>query len=684
MDEAWRADVYFLEKTIDPLIKQNLEILQSIESELATQLGQRVKSSLQTSTTVSRYIWWFIVIVYIMLMSAYLAFEKTIRRPLFEVARALKAQANNDQYEIPPHYYIASESELLINAFNEMKEQVDSRQLRLQTILQNTIEGIVISDAHGVIETFNPAAEKLFFKKASEVIGQSVSCLQENVLDISPQKWLSLWTSRDANDQDFAEIRLFNAKEERFITIKTSTMIHRGHTYFISVVSDVTEHKAFTNRLQNLADMDSLTKLHNRRYFTEELDRLVDRSIRRKIYDCALIFIDLDNFKIVNDSYGHHVGDRVLVEVSRLLQLKVRRGDLLARLGGDEFAVILYDVDDKQAKEVAQKYQTVVTDFTFYEQGRVLDVGCTIGVSTLDSDVKDKDEFLNRADFACQMAKQMGRNRVYAYSKEDSESKEQLRGQMGLAQSIKEAIRNDSFKLVLQPIKSAIDESIYCYEVLIRMLGDNNKIIMPFGFLPSAERFNLMKGIDTWVIKHSLSLMAQYKEQGQQLTFSINLSAQSIGDFEIIHTIEDGLEKNNISPEKLIFEITESNAISNMSNATQFLQYLRDLGCRTALDDFGAGYSSYAYLKDLPADFVKIDGAFVKDMDENDFNLAMVKSMNEIAHVMGKQTIAEFVENEAVMRLLKDIGVDYAQGYYLGKPADFAVEATQETELSVN
>lgn len=683
LDEAWRADVYFLENTIEPLLKKNLGILQAIESELTTQLGDRVRSSLEISSKVSSYIWWFVAVVYFMIMLSYLAFEKTIRQPLFEVAKALEAQGHDTEYEIPARHYFAAESELLIKAFNDMKEQVDSRQLRLQSILQNAVEGIVISDSTGVIETFNPAAEKLFAMTSDRVVGQSVSCLLKSPNDMNARDWLSLWTNSLNNQQKSSEVRFFINNEERYISIKTSTMMHHGQTYYISVVSDVTEHKAFTDRLQNLADMDSLTNLHNRRYFTEVLDRLVDRANRRKIFDCALIFIDLDNFKMVNDTYGHHAGDRVLMEVSNLLKSKVRRGDLLARLGGDEFAVILYGIDDVLAKEVAQKYQTAVNNFTFFEQGRVLDVGCTIGVSMLESDIDDKDEFLNRADFACQMAKQMGRNRVYAYSKEDSESKQHLSGQMGLAQTIKEAIRYDGFTLVLQPIKSAMDESVYCYEVLIRMLGDNNKVIMPFGFLPSAERFDLMKDIDCWVINNSLSLMAQYQKQGRKLAFSINLSAQSIGDFDVLQTIEQAISKYDVSPENLIFEITESNAISNMSNATEFLHGLRDLGCKTALDDFGAGYSSYAYLKDLPADFVKIDGAFVKDMDENAFNLAMVKSMNEIAHIMGKKTIAEFVENAAILALLKEIGVDYAQGYYLGKPADLPEEPSQQTVVSI-
>jgi diguanylate cyclase (GGDEF)-like protein/PAS domain S-box-containing protein len=670
MDEAWRADVYFLEYTIEPRLAKSLEVLESIKGILSTRMGQRVQLSLQTSTTVSSYIWWFVIIVYVLIMLAYLAFEKTIRQPLFEVARALDAHGRNDEYEIPLRHYFSAESELLIAAFNNMKEQVDSRQLRLQYILQNAVEGIVITNAHGVIETFNPAAEILFSISAQEVSGKSVSVLLSDTCDITDAEWMSLWTKQPHNGHEITEVRMCNGKEERYLSIKTSRMIHRSEIYYISVVSDITDQKALTDRLQNLADKDSLTGLYNRRYFTEELERLIDRANRNKVSDCALLFIDLDNFKLVNDTYGHNAGDSVLIEVSNLLKAKVRKGDLLARLGGDEFAVILYGLDKKLAYDVAHKYQTMIADFTFYEQGKVLDVGCTIGVSMLDDSVKGKDDFITRADFACQMAKQMGRNRVYVYSQDDSLDKDQLRGHMGMAQTIKEAIRNDGFKLVLQPIKATDTNSTFCYEVLIRMQGENKQLVMPFGFLPSAERFNLMKDIDSWVIRNAIRLLSEYQRTGQQLWFSINLSAQSIGDFSIIQKIEKALEDYKVSPSHLIFEITESNAISHMKKATQFLQYLRDLGCKTALDDFGAGYSSYAYLKNLPADFVKIDGAFVKDMDHNDFNLAMVKSMNEIAHIMGKQTIAEFVENPAVLSLLQEIGVDYVQGFYLGKPAE--------------
>jgi len=670
MEPDWRADVFYLESRIEPLIKRNQDLLKRIEHTFSAQMGQLATDSIETSGIVTSYIGWFVTAVYFLLMLAYFAFEKSIRQPLYEVSRALEAQGRNEPYTIVSKGYHVSESEVLINAFEDMKEQVDSRQLRLQTILQNVGEGIVITDRWGVIETFNPAAEKLFGQKKESVVGQSSTVLLDRDSGIGNQEWLDLMTGKSQLQSDIGEIKIVRPDRKTiFIAMSTSSMLHMGETYYISVVVDVTERKALMDSLQNLADMDSLTGLHNRRYYTEELDRLVDRSLRRQTYSCAVLFIDLDNFKYINDSYGHHAGDRVLIEVSTLLQEKVRKSDLLARLGGDEFAVILYDVNVQSAREIANKYQKQITGFTFYEKGKVLDVGCTIGVAMMEQDVKGRDDFLMRADYACQMAKQLGRNRVYVYSQEDGKSKEQMLGHIGVSQKIKDAIREDGFRLDLQPICSTSNKHIYCYEVLLRMIAEDGKDIMPFGFLPSAERFDLMLDIDRWVVRNAIKMLSELQHESPDIRISINLSAQSIGDFDFINIIEDAMSRYKIAAGCLIFEITESVAISHMETASRFLQHLRDMGCKTALDDFGAGYSSYAYLKDLPADFVKIDGSFVKNMDENELSYAMVKSMHDIAHVMGKKTIAEFVENEAVLSLLQEIGVDFAQGFYLGKPA---------------
>jgi len=677
MKRDWRADVFFLEKKVDPLLKKNIDILHKIETSLSTQVSQKIKRSSELSDVVTTYLWWFVLAVYFLLMLSYLAFEKMIRQPLLEVAKAMEAQGNNEEYKIPDQRFQATESEVLIEAFSGMKEQVNSRQLRLQSILLNASEGIVITDRKGLVETFNPAAERLFEMDESQVLGEKVTVLLQPGSEIRAQAWLKLWTGKNLHKPGPVEVKLKRPDGSEYtISIKISSMMHLGESYYIAVVSDISERKALVDKLQTLADMDSLTGLHNRRYFTEELERLVGRSLRRNNYDSALLYIDLDNFKYVNDSFGHHAGDRVLIEVSTLLQERLRQGDLLARLGGDEFAVILYNVDHKMVKEIAENFLGQITKFTFLEQGKVLDVGCTIGVCMLEEGVDNRDEFLMRADFACQLAKQMGRNRVYHYSQEDSHSKEQMLGHIGTAQKIKDAIREDQFVLMMQPILHVENGKLLCYEVLLRLMGDNGKLIMPSGFLPSAERFNLMQDVDAWVVCQAIAKLSRYQKQGQDCTFSINLSAQSLGDFSMINLIEDLIEKHQVLPASLIFEITENIAISNMENATLFLQHLQGLGCKTALDDFGAGYSSYAYLKDLPADYVKIDGGFVQDIDRNEFNLAMVRSMNDIAHIMGKKTIAEFVENEAVLDLLRGIGVDCVQGYYTGRPSEDLIQST--------
>jgi len=671
MQEGWRADVYYLESRVEPLIKQNEELLKNIEREISAQMGQMVKNSIETSTIVSTYISWFVTAVYLLIMLAYFVFEKSIRQPLIEVSKALDAHGNNEAYDIIPKQYYVSESEVLIEAFEGMKEQVNSRTLRLQTILQNVADGIIISDRQGIIETFNPAAERLFGMLGKDVVNKSVNVLLGVDSSISNEDWLKVLQGKLSAQDDLTEIQLVKPTGEMFYAeINSSSMSHQGEVYYISAVVDVSEHKALTDGLQNLADMDSLTSLYNRRYFTSELDRLVERAHRRKFYSFALLFIDLDNFKYINDSYGHHVGDRVLIEVSMLLQSNVRKGDLLARLGGDEFAVILYDVDREMSVNIANKYLEQISKFTFYERGKVLDIGCSVGVGMIDQSIKNKDDFLMRADFACQLAKQSGRNRVYAYSHDDDQSKDRMLGHIGIAQTIRDAIRKDSFRLLMQPIRSTIDNKIFCYEILLRMIGENDQEIMPYGFLSSAERFNLMVDIDRWVVRHAVHLLSDYQKQDPDMMVSINLSAQSLGDIEIIKIIEEALDRFNFPASSLLFEITESVAISHMDKACLFLEYLRDLGCKTALDDFGAGYSSYAYLKDLPADYVKIDGAFVRDMDTNELNFAMVKSMHDIATVMGKKTIAEFVENSAVLKLLKEIGIDYVQGNLLGKPSN--------------
>ena len=394
----------------------------------------------------------------------------------------------------------------------------------------------------------------------------------------------------------------------------------------------------------------------------------MDRSLRQGGLDCALLYLDLDNFKYVNDTLGHLAGDRVLIEIANILTKHTRRSDLVVRLGGDEFAVLLYDVDKGKAMEAAERYRQQVVDYKFRHDGKVIDVGCSVGVAMFESSLDSKEDLMARADVSCHMAKRAGRNSVHLYRADDRVSMDAMSADMGWARTIKEAIQHDRFAFALQPIVDIHDRTPVSYELLLRMRDNEGQIIMPAGFLPSAERFGLILDIDRWVVARGIAVLSWYLARNPDARLSINLSAMSVGDEEVLSLITEGLHTHAVDPERLCFEITETIAIADLAAAADFMERLRGLGCRTALDDFGVGYCSFAYLKDLPVDYVKIDGSFVRDIGKDALQLAMVKSMNEIAHAMGKQTVAEFVEDERVFSMLRSIGVDYVQGYLAGRP----------------
>jgi EAL domain-containing protein (putative c-di-GMP-specific phosphodiesterase class I) len=298
----------------------------------------------------------------------------------------------------------------------------------------------------------------------------------------------------------------------------------------------------------------------------------------------------------------------------------------------------------------------------------VVDIGCTIGVATIDADCRNGEFAISRADLACNMAKRAGRNRVRVYSPEDDASVAALSVDMGWSAQIKQALEDDGFLLCAQPIVRTSDLEIQSYEILLRMIDINGDQIMPAGFIPSAERFGLMENIDRWVIKNSIAALGKYQHAYPGLKFTINLSGQTLADISTCDLIQDCVEQAGIDFSSITFEVTETTAIADMAIAEVFLSRLQSLGCITALDDFGTGMSSFAYLKDLPIDVVKIDGRFVQRIAENPVDQAMVKAMGEIAHSLDKKVVAEFVETEASLSLLQKYNIDYAQGYLFGRP----------------
>jgi diguanylate cyclase (GGDEF)-like protein/PAS domain S-box-containing protein len=445
------------------------------------------------------------------------------------------------------------------------------------------------------------------------------------------------------------------------------------------VCRDVTEAHNLSQELSYQASHDSLTGLVNRRELENRLARVLETA-RAESSHHALCYLDLDQFKVINDTCGHVAGDELLRQLSDVLRSKVRRRDTLARLGGDEFGVLMEHCVLRQAERVANTLRKTVEEFRFSWENKTFSVGVSIGLVPVTSETESVAGALSAADTACYVAKDQGRNRIHVYHPEDMELARR-HGEMQWVARINQALEEDRFCLSVQPIRPlseialtgasptpAMDGHGY-YEVLLRMRDASGRMVPPGAFLPAAERYSLSVKLDRWVVEKIFSWLDGHPEQLRRLTMcSINLSGHSIADEDFLQFVISSLDGTNVPAEKLCFEITETAAITNLVSATRFITALKGWGCHFALDDFGSGLSSFAYLKQLAVDFLKIDGVFVKDVVDDPINLAMVKSINDIGKVMGKRTIAEFVENDDILQKLHEVGVDYAQGYRIGRP----------------
>lgn len=445
------------------------------------------------------------------------------------------------------------------------------------------------------------------------------------------------------------------------------------------VCRDVTEAHNLSQELSYQASHDSLTGLVNRRELENRLARVLETA-RAESSQHALCYLDLDQFKVINDTCGHVAGDELLRQLSEVLRTKVRRRDTLARLGGDEFGVLMEHCVLRQAQRVANTLRKCVEDFRFSWENKTFSVGVSIGLVPVTSDSESVAGALSAADTACYVAKDQGRNRVHVYHPEDMELARR-HGEMQWVARINQALEEDRFCLSVQPIKPILDVGTTpetassglngegYYEILLRMRDASGRMVPPGAFLPAAERYSLSVKLDRWVVEKIFSWLDEHPEQLDRLSMcSINLSGHSIADEDFLQFVISSLDGTNVPAEKLCFEITETAAITNLVSATRFITALKGWGCQFALDDFGSGLSSFAYLKQLAVDFLKIDGVFVKDVVDDPINLAMVKSINDIGKVMGKRTIAEFVENDEILVKLREVGVDYAQGYRIGRP----------------
>lgn len=555
---------------------------------------------------------------------------------------------------------------------------------RAQVTLDSIADGVITTDVFGRIDYINPFAIRLTGWPLSEARGRPLAevltmlnpadrvrvddaferCLSGVMSPMYPTEMLVVpRASQVAFDLDI---------ETEFSVEAVGSAIRDRNNEVIGatlVLHDVTELRGMTRQMSWQASHDSLTGLINRREFESQLKRaLLMAREEGKLY--VLMYLDLDQFKVVNDTCGHLAGDEMLKQMTMILQKSVRRNDTLARLGGDEFGVLLHGCDVEHAERIAESILRGIQDFRFGWQGRSFDVGVSIGIMEVTPDCQDMAELLSNADAACYVAKDQGRNRAHVYRLDDAVVA-QRHGEMQWVHRINRALSEERLRLYYQPVQ-VLDGSnatdAYC-ELLVRMVDEGGQLTPPMAFIPAAERYQLMTTIDRWVVH---SVLAAIGAGGSRLddfrVCAINLSGQSLCNESFLDFVLGKLAEHRVDPARVCFEITETSAIANLQRATEFIAQLSRMGCRFALDDFGSGLSSFAYLKDLNVEYLKIDGAFVRDLDNDPIDGAMVAAINQIGHVMGKKTIAEAVENEAILNKLRAFGVDYAQGYGVARP----------------
>ncbi len=457
----------------------------------------------------------------------------------------------------------------------------------------------------------------------------------------------------------------------------TIVLNHRGHPIrnpagafcgYRGTGSDVTNAYQLSEQLAYQASHDTLTGLVNRNEFESRLCRALD-SAHLGEAEHALCYLDLDQFKIVNDTCGHVAGDELLRQLAQVLRARVRNQDTLARLGGDEFGVLMERCPVEHAHSVADALRQSVEDFRFHWEGKVFAVGVSIGLVPVVQSSHDASSVLRAADTACYAAKDEGRNRVHVFHEKDSEVVRR-QGEMRWVSRIQSALADDRFRIYaqrIQPIAAQHSDGKH-YELLLRMVDNDGQLVLPGQFLPAAERYNAATRLDRWVVTAARDWFQTHPKELASLGLcSINLSGQSLGDQRFLQFVMDQFSDGLLPPERFCFEVTETAAIGDLTRATAFINTLRRMGCQFSLDDFGSGLSSFAYLKTLAVDYLKIDGVFVRDIVTNSIDLAMVRSINEIGHVMGKKTVAEFVESAEILEKLREIGVDYAQGYHIAQ-----------------
>lgn len=587
-------------------------------------------------------------------------------------------------------HYLSGTVELLESICHEMAIAIHAQRLRehtqsiqlkseelntgIRNLINSTSEGIIAVDNNMICTFVNHAAEVMTGWESKELIGKNIhEVLQHSHEDKTPflDKYSFIRRAIKEHQTYQGDNQVMWHKNESCFPVQLSCNPiedANSESGVVVVFRDITHERSISRKVDYLASHDTLTGLINRHEFENRLQQAI-YNIQIERSEHVICYIDLDQFKVVNDTCGHIAGDELLRQLGNLLQSKIRQGDTLARLGGDEFGILFLHCELEHAINNINAIQELISDYRFTWEQKTFAIGASIGVVTINRNTHDITQALSAADTACYIAKESGRNRIHIYSEDDFDVAKRY-SEMEWVSRIHEAIDSNGFMLNIQKIVPVASHSHnHHFEVLLTMRDSQRSPIPPGAFIPAAERYNLMTFIDRWVLKNTFEWLAQNRHQLHTLDLcAINLSGQTIGDPNFSNYLMDLFDEYNIPAEKICFEITETAAVANMSRASVIISELKKNGCRFSLDDFGSGMSSFSYLKNLPVDYLKIDGNFVKDITEDPIDRAMVQAITQVAQVMNLKTIAEFVEKPEIIDLLYTIGVDYAQGYAISKP----------------
>jgi len=610
------------------------------------------------------------------------------------IAESLAAGATECLFKSEAKELLLARIASLARTINDGKA-IDRERRRLHGILSSVGDGVYGVDADGIIQFINPAAlELLSHSRDEDLVGRSAfETIHHSDEDGSPMSRATSYLSQCyAAGSDVTALQtVFWTAQRRSIPVECTVHPLRMDGERIgSVVAfrDVSARRRLEEELRWQAEHDGLTKLHNRIWFEAQLEQEISR-LRRSGQTSLLLFIDLDRFKYINDTAGHSAGDRLLVEVSQRLQSRLRGADHLARMGGDEFAVLLTNVAASDLPALADGFRKALTAMPFTYGGKSYRITLSIGASRLDSTTLSPSEAMAHADIGCHIAKNAGRNQVHVYT-EESGRQAAMDVDLGWSVRLEEALRTDRFALCYQPIVplKGIEyenlnpgvkdlwlrqlernpDSPALFEVLIRLRDSAGELISPAAFLPAAERFGMMADIDRWMIDHALRAMREVRNSSRPVALTLNVSAQTLEKGGLAEFVTAKIVEHDVNPGALVFEITESHSITDLGSARKQLHALRQLGCLIAVDDFGTGFSTFAYLRQLEADLLKIDGSLIQGLPDDPLDRVVIAALTSIAETAGKRTIAECVEDPAMLMSLYECGVDFVQGYVIGMP----------------